>query len=264
MNSLIVIYSTLKGKIPIRTIKEGDKILFSLEDVVSALATENTEATSAAGRYGLGGLVAATIKVLDPDEKIHLPTPGKDGESERNEVFVTEPGLYRVVTRDTSPAAKKFQRWIFHEVLPSIREYGVYPQPHLEAGSELMALANQLLQNTQILIMEIKERERLERETKERFAKNEHDIADLSEKLALVGLGTNLKEDYVSIEEICEQRQIGDSKMRSLIWAWAAKLCIENNRKSIPYGGKDDFELHKFPKDIVSQAIEKSIEQERL
>ncbi len=261
MNSLIVIYPTLKGKVPIRTAQEGDKVLFSLEDVVLALAKENTETASVLGRYGLGGLVTAAIRVLDPDEKKHFSTPGKDGESERNEIFVTEPGLYRVVTQDTSPAAKKFQRWIFHEVLPSIREYGIYPPPQLEAGSELTILANQLIQNTQILIREIKERERLERETKERFSKNELAIADLSEKLALVGLGTNLKEDYVSIKEICEKRQINDSKTRSLIWGWAAKLCIENNRRSIR---RDDLDSHQFPRDILDQAIEKSLEQEQL
>lgn len=260
MNSLIVKYPTPKGQVPIRTIKEGDKMLFSLEDVVLALATENTEAASNIGRYGLGGLVTAAIKVLDQDEKIHVPTSGNDGESERFEVFVTEPGLYRVVTRDTSPAAKKFQRWVFHEVLPSIRQYGSYsPPPHLEPSSELTALANQLIQNTQILIKEIKERERLEQETKERFSKNENAIADLSEKLALVGSGTNFKENYISIKERCEQRQISNSEMRRLVWAWAAKLCIEKNRKSISGGGLVNTELHQFPRDIVDQAIDMTL-----
>lgn len=259
MNLLTIKYPTPEGQVPIRTIQEGDKVLLSLEDVVRALATENTKATSKVGRYGLGGLVTAAIQVLDPDEKTHVPAPKKDGESDRYEVFVTEAGLYRVVTRDTSPAAKKFQRWVFHEVLPSIREHGVYPPPHLEPASELTVLANQLIQNTLILISEIKERERLEKETKERFSKNEDAISDLSKKLALSVLGTKPTEDYVSIKERCEQRQIIDSEKCHLVWAWAAKLCIEKNRTSIPHGGNNNTELHQFPRDIVDQAIDMTL-----
>ncbi|MGM2732102.1 hypothetical protein ACS2QU_30890, partial [Bacillus cereus group sp. Bce005] len=37
--------------------------------------------------------------------------------------------LYRVLSRDTSDAGKAFQRWIFHEVIPSIREHKQYPPP---------------------------------------------------------------------------------------------------------------------------------------
>lgn len=263
MNSLIVEYPTLKGQVSIRTIQEEDKILFSLEDVVLALANENTKFTSTIGRHGLGGLVTATIEVLDSDEVQHIPILEGNENPKRFEVFVTEPGLYRVVTRDTSPAAKKFQRWIFHEVLPSIREHGVYPPPRREQSSELTVLANQLIQNTQLLIREIEERERLERETNERFLQNESAIADLGKKLALAGSkpDASFEINYISIKEGCEQQKINinDPQKYRLIWGWAAKLCIEKNRRYI-HGDLANIELHKFPKDIIDQAIKESLE----
>ena len=40
--------------------------------------------------------------------------------------FITEPDLYRLITRSKLPEAEKFERWVFEEVLPSIRKHGVY------------------------------------------------------------------------------------------------------------------------------------------
>ena len=40
--------------------------------------------------------------------------------------FITEPDLYRLITRSKLPEAEKFERWVFEEVLPSIRKHGMY------------------------------------------------------------------------------------------------------------------------------------------
>ena len=40
--------------------------------------------------------------------------------------FVNEPGLYRLIFMSRKPEAEKFKRWVFHEVLPSIRKTGSY------------------------------------------------------------------------------------------------------------------------------------------
>ncbi len=43
---------------------------------------------------------------------------------------VYEPGLYRLIlTKSRKPEAKRFQKWVFGEVLPSIRKHGIYPPP---------------------------------------------------------------------------------------------------------------------------------------
>ena len=39
---------------------------------------------------------------------------------------VTEAGLYRLIFKSRKPVAKRFQRWVFHDVLPAIRQAGSY------------------------------------------------------------------------------------------------------------------------------------------
>ena len=43
---------------------------------------------------------------------------------------INEAGLYRLIMASRKPEAKKFQRWVYHEVLPSIRKYGYYIAPY--------------------------------------------------------------------------------------------------------------------------------------
>lgn len=40
--------------------------------------------------------------------------------------FITEGDLYRLIASSKLPAAQKFEKWIYDEVLPSIRRHGVY------------------------------------------------------------------------------------------------------------------------------------------
>ena len=64
---------------------------------------------------------------LDDDEKgLSLAeTPG----GHQRITTVTEAGMYAVVLRSDKPEARNFQRWITHEVLPAIRQHGVYATP---------------------------------------------------------------------------------------------------------------------------------------
>ena len=45
-------------------------------------------------------------------------------------LIVSEPGLYRLIFTSRKAEARQFQRWVCHEVLPSIRKYGYYVAPH--------------------------------------------------------------------------------------------------------------------------------------
>ena len=42
---------------------------------------------------------------------------------------INEPGLYKLAFKSRKPEAKKFARWVTHEVLPSIRKTGMYATP---------------------------------------------------------------------------------------------------------------------------------------
>lgn len=46
--------------------------------------------------------------------------------------FINEGNLYRLIVRSKLPAAKKFERWVFDEVLPEIRRTGVYGSVNIE------------------------------------------------------------------------------------------------------------------------------------
>lgn len=54
--------------------------------------------------------------------KHHLPTKG--GMQTLN--FIPEGDLYRLITHSKLPAAERFEKWVFDEVLPSIRQTGGY------------------------------------------------------------------------------------------------------------------------------------------
>lgn len=67
------------------------------------------------------------LERLDDDEKgvSSIHTPG--GEQEMT--TVNEPGLFGLVLGSRKPDAKRFKRWVTHEVLPSIRKTGAYCVP---------------------------------------------------------------------------------------------------------------------------------------
>ena len=63
---------------------------------------------------------------LDDDEVANLPNWEGKGAAP---LIITEGGLYSLVLRSRKPEAKRFKRWVTHEVLPSIRNHGVYATP---------------------------------------------------------------------------------------------------------------------------------------
>ncbi|MFS9531861.1 hypothetical protein Q6247_27410, partial [Klebsiella pneumoniae] len=76
---------------------------------------------------------------LDTDEIKNFPII--ENGITTSEAFLAEPGLYRVLSQDTSAAGKKFQRWLNQKVLPSIREFGDYPPPPKQEQAEIRAVA---------------------------------------------------------------------------------------------------------------------------
>lgn len=63
---------------------------------------------------------------LDEDEITNLRNPEVWNQPGRAPLIISEPGLYKLIMRSRKPEAKEFQRWVTHEVLPSIRKHGAY------------------------------------------------------------------------------------------------------------------------------------------
>lgn len=96
----------------VRTVQKGDGTWWVLKDVCDIL--ELTSPHKVAER-------------LDDDEKGRSLIPTLGGNQELT--VVNESGLYNVILRSDKPEAKKFKRWVTHEVLPSIRRHGAYVTP---------------------------------------------------------------------------------------------------------------------------------------
>ena len=66
---------------------------------------------------------------VDPEDVQKLDTLTAGGVQAVS--YVTEYGLYDLVTGSRKPEARAFKRWVTHEVLPSIRKTGSYTHPNV-------------------------------------------------------------------------------------------------------------------------------------
>ena len=118
---------------------------------------------------------------LDSDEVRNLPIteigPKKGGKAP---LIVSEPGFYKLVMKSRKPEAKAFQRWVTHEVLPSIRKQGGYMTARTdETPEQIMARALMLAKDT----MDRQQREIAELRPKALFA----DAVAASDGTCLIG-----------------------------------------------------------------------------
>lgn len=87
-----------------------------------------------------------TTKHIDFIESIEGVTNGdtpKKINSERT--FVTETGLYQLIFRSRVPKAREFQKWVFEEVLPSIRKNNFYVDRDYISKEQYQRLKDMLL-----------------------------------------------------------------------------------------------------------------------
>lgn len=72
------------------------------------------------------GNTTNALRALDEDEKTNFTNCNVAQNGGRAPLIISEPGLYKLIMRSRKPEAKEFQRWVTHEVLPSIRKHGAY------------------------------------------------------------------------------------------------------------------------------------------
>lgn len=153
---------------------------FVAKDVCDVLALSNT---------------TVALQNLDADEVTKFNLGGQHGETNA----VSEAGLYKLIMRSRKENAKPFQRWVTHEVLPTIRKHGAYMSEQtieqaLTSPDFLIKLATQLKSEQQA---RKQAEEKLEQaKPKLLFA----DAVETSNKSILVGvLATILRANGVQI-----------------------------------------------------------------
>lgn len=94
----------------VRTVQDNGKVLFCGSDIAKALGYN--EPHKAVARHSRdGGMKRPVIDSL-----------GRTQEA----VFIVEGDVYRLIAHSKLPSAEKFERWVFDEVLPTIRKTGGY------------------------------------------------------------------------------------------------------------------------------------------
>lgn len=128
---------------PVRVVDRDGSPWWVLADVCRVLALSNP--SKVAGR-------------LDEDEKQRIEfNPNSElGLGHNGATIISESGLYKVILRSDKPEAKKFTRWVTHEVLPAIRKTGSYnvsDDGDMEQGEFLAKLASKTKDNRQRAIL---------------------------------------------------------------------------------------------------------------
>ncbi len=111
MNEIQVFNNTEFGDI--RTIEQDGKIWFCGKDVAMALGYKRTADAIAAHCKGV----------------CEMPTPTSGGVQKMK--YISEGDIYRLITHSELPEAERFERWVFDEVLPTIRRHGMYARDEL-------------------------------------------------------------------------------------------------------------------------------------
>ena len=202
MNELQIFKNNEFGEV--RTIDVNGEPWFIASDVCKALDLTNT--TTAIGR-------------IDDDEKAKFNLGLSGGDTN----CVNEYGLYNLVLASRKTSAKKFRRWITHEVIPSIRRTGGYklPQTYSEA---LRALADKA-----------EEAERLAIENQEMKPKAEYFDALVDRKL------------LTSFRDTAKELNVGEKAF--IAWLMESRYIYRDQKKQLrPYADKNKglFEIKEF------------------
>lgn len=103
----------------VRVVMHEGEPWFIAKDICEILGTETRDVPS----------------ILDNDEQRPLVgiihTLNDSDGLRKDSRIVSEAGLYSLILRSRKPEAKKFKRWVTHEVLPSIRKTGGYSMTNM-------------------------------------------------------------------------------------------------------------------------------------
>lgn len=170
----------------IRTVEENGKVLFCGKDIAEALGYSNSR--------------KALIDHCKGVTKRNTLTSG--GKQEMT--FIPEGDVYRLITHSKLPAAEKFEKWVFDEVLPSIRATGGYI-----AGQERLS-DDELLEKALLVAQRrIEEKNKL-------IASQKQIIGELTPKAEYVDIILNNK-GLVTITQIAKDYGMSGSKLNSIL-----------------------------------------------
>lgn len=142
----------------IRTFEEDGNVWFCAIDVTNALEYKNS--SSAVLRHcKSAGITKRDVSVMATNQH------GGTNKKLVSFTFINESNLYRLITHSKLPAAEQFEKWIFEDVLPTIRKHGMYVTEDLLNNPDLLIQVAQRYkeekQKNEVLIIQLDEKNKL-------------------------------------------------------------------------------------------------------
>ena len=128
--------------------------------------------------------------------------------------FIPEGDLYRLIVSSKLPSAEKFERWVFDEVLPSIRRHGMYAMDELIENPDLAINALTALKE------ERAKRKALELDNHVK----DQQIAELQPKASYYDLVLQCN-SLLSMTEIAKDYGMSAKKMNKLLNVLGVQFC---------------------------------------
>lgn len=141
----------------VRTVEQDGKVMFCGKDVAGALGYVDTAKAIKQHCKEDGWAIYPVIDNLNREQQAK---------------FISEGNLYRLIANSKLPSAEKFERWVFDDVLPTIRKHGMYAAEELLANPDLFIHA----------LQELKAEREKKRNLELAVAQNKQIIAELSPK----------------------------------------------------------------------------------
>lgn len=178
----------------VRAIEIDGKIMFCGKDVAKALGYSN--ACDAMNRHCKSqGVVKHDTLTNGGTQKI---------------TFISEGNLYRLITHSKLPSAEKFEAWVFEEVLPSIRQHGLYATE--ETTEKILNNPDFLIKALETLKSEKEKRQQLETE----IVQKNQIIGELQSKANYADTILNNK-SLVTITQIAKDYGMSGKAMNDLL-----------------------------------------------
>lgn len=202
-NSTLSVFQ-FDNETPVRVVTKENEPWWVVADVATVLGFKNFH---------------SSLALLDEDEKgLHtVDTPS--GVQEMS--VVNESGLYSLILRSRKEAAKRFKRWITHEVIPTIRRTGSYSIDRIKGeGSTLYKIPTYAESLRELASsIELNERQAEQIKALEPKAAFHDQVSDSIESVSIA--------DFA--------KAIGSGEIRFFKWLRDMKFIFKEGRHQKPY-----------------------------
>lgn len=187
MNELQIFNNEEFGSV--RTVEVNGKPFFVANDVAKALGYAETAKAIRTHCKGVS--------------EMDIPTNG----GLQTMKIIPEGDIYRLIIRSQLPSAERFERWVFDEVLPQIRQTGGYQMPQTYAEA-LRALADKAEQAERLMIENEEMKPKAEFFDAVTDSKDAIPMANVAKVLDIKGIGRNNLFKILRAEKVLQSNSV--------------------------------------------------------